>query len=149
MTSAIPNIPLRNWRTQNCLSRSEMADRINASPSGIADRLACDEERIRRWESGEVRWPSPPYRRALKELTGLEPAQLGFTPRTAAAGDQPARIQAADAFRSEAELFDTLDLTSPTSARAPWKCSKKQPSCFAVPIPAPQQAICEPAPNSG
>ena len=84
MTSAIPNIPLRNWRAQNCLSRSEMADRINASPAGVADRLACDEERIRRWESGEVRWPSPPYRRALKELTGLEPAQLGFTPRTAA-----------------------------------------------------------------
>jgi hypothetical protein len=111
MTSATPNIPLRNWRAQNCLSRSEMADRINASPSGVADRLACDEERIRRWESGEVRWPSPPYRRALKELTGLEPAQLGFTPRTTAAGEQPARIQPADAFRSEAELFDTLDLT--------------------------------------
>src|SRR6516165_6210354 len=80
MTSATPNIPLRNWRAQNCLSRSEMADRINASPSGVADRLACDEERIRRWESGEVRWPSPPYRRALKDLTGLEPGQLGFTP---------------------------------------------------------------------
>src|SRR5690242_9696486 len=110
MTSALPNIPLRNGRAQTCLSRSEMADRINASPAGGADRLACDEERIRRWESGEVRWPSPPYRRALKELTDLEPAQLGFTPRTASAGEQPARIQAADAFRSEAELFDTLDL---------------------------------------
>ena len=81
MTGAIPNIPLRNWRTQRHLSRAEMADRINASPSGVADRLACDEERIRRWESGEVRWPSPPYRRALKELTGLEPAQLGFIHR--------------------------------------------------------------------
>jgi transcriptional regulator with XRE-family HTH domain len=111
MTSTVPNIPLRNWRAQNYLSRAEMADRINASPSGVADRLACDEERIRRWESGEVRWPSPPYRRVLKELTGLEPAQLGFTPHTAAAGEQPGRIQAADAFRSEAELFDTLDLT--------------------------------------
>ena len=109
MTGAVPNIPLRNWRAQHCLSRAEMADRINTSPSGVADRLACDEERIRRWESGEVRWPSPPYRRALKDLTGLEPAQLGFTPTTAAGG-QPARIQAADAFRSEAELFDTLDL---------------------------------------
>lgn len=111
MTSTVPNIPLRNWRAQHYLSRAEMADRINASPSGVTDRLACDEERIRRWESGEVRWPSPPYRRALKELTGLEPAQLGFTPHTAAGGEQPGRIQAADAFRSEAELFDTLDLT--------------------------------------
>ena len=81
MTGAIPNITLRNWRAQQHLSRAELADQINASQAGIADRLACDEERIRRWESGEVRWPSPPYRRALKELTRLEPAQLGFVPR--------------------------------------------------------------------
>ena len=89
MTNAIPNIPLRNWRAQNCLSRAEMADRINGSSSGIAERLACDEEHIRRWESGEVRWPSPPYRRALKELTGLDPAQLGFIPHSAAARNSP------------------------------------------------------------
>jgi tetratricopeptide (TPR) repeat protein len=89
-----------------------MADRVNASQAGVAGRLACDEERIRRWESGEVRWPSPPYRRALKELTGLDPAQLGFVPRTQAGADQAAnrRIGAAEAFRSEAELFDTMDL---------------------------------------
>jgi hypothetical protein len=89
-----------------------MADRINASQAGVAERLACDEERIRRWESGEVRWPSPPYRRALKELTGLDPAQLGFVPRKQA-DNYPAanrRIGAAEAFRSEAELFDTMDL---------------------------------------
>lgn len=95
-----------------------MADRINASRAGIADRLACDEERIRRWESAEVRWPSPPYRRALKELTGLEPAQLGFTTsgRTA---QPPARIEAADAFRSEAELVGTLDLARMVTSSDP------------------------------
>jgi hypothetical protein len=43
------------------MSRAEMADRINASPAGVTERLACDEERVHRWESGEVRWPSPPY----------------------------------------------------------------------------------------
>ena len=52
MTGAIPNIALWNWRAQQHLSRAEMADQINASQAGIADRLACDEERIRRWESG-------------------------------------------------------------------------------------------------
>lgn len=109
MTGAIPNIPLRNWRTQRNLSRAEMADQINASRDGIANRLACDEERIRRWESGEVHWPSPPYRRALKELTGLEPAQLGFNPNGQTA-QPPPRIEPTDAFRSEAELVDTLDL---------------------------------------
>jgi tetratricopeptide (TPR) repeat protein len=94
------------------MSRAEMAHRINVSQTGITVRLACDEERVRRWESGEVRWPSPPYRRALKELTGLEPAQLGFIPRNqgATTGQISSRIGAAEAFRSEAELFDTMDL---------------------------------------
>jgi transcriptional regulator with XRE-family HTH domain len=54
VTGATPNIPLRNWRTQRHLSRAEMADRINATQSGVADRLPCDEERIRRWESGRT-----------------------------------------------------------------------------------------------
>src|SRR5262249_24351220 len=112
VTAAIPNIPLRNWRGQRHMSRAEMADRINASQAGIAERLASHEERIRRWDSGEVRWPSPPYRRALKHLTRLEPAQLGFIPRDQAATERAAsnRIGAAEAFRSEAELFDTMDL---------------------------------------
>jgi len=112
VTDAIPNIPLRNWRAQQHLSRDEMADRIKASPAGIAERLACDEERIRRWETGEVRWPTPPYRRALKEVTGLEPAQLGFVPRDqeAPARLNSSRIEPAEAFRNEAELFDTMDL---------------------------------------
>ena len=110
--TAIPNITLRNWRAQQHMSRAEMAGRINASQTGIADRLVCDEERIRRWESGEVRWPSPGYRRALKELTGVEPAQLGFVGRDQAVTGLAAgsRIEAADAFRTEAELFDTMDL---------------------------------------
>jgi transcriptional regulator with XRE-family HTH domain len=109
MSGAVPNIPLRNWRGQQCLSRAELADRINASATGVAERLACDEERIRRWESGEVRWPSPVYRRALKDVTSLDPSQLGFIPNGQAAVS-PARIDAAEAFRSEAELVDTLDL---------------------------------------
>lgn len=113
MSDTVPNIPLRNWRAQQDMTRAELADRINASPAGVANRLACDEERIRRWETGEVRWPTPAYRRALKEVTRLEPARLGFIPRHRGdGGKQPAasRIEPADAFRSEAELFDTLDL---------------------------------------
>ena len=113
--TAVPNIPLRNWRGQQCLSRAELADRINASPTGVGERLVCDEERIRRWESGEVRWPSPVYRRALKDVTGLDPSQLGFIPNRQAAAP-PTRIDAAQAFSSEAELVDTLDLARMVSA---------------------------------
>jgi hypothetical protein len=70
----------------------------------VKNRLACDDERIRRWESGEVRWPSPAYRRALKEVTGLEPGQLGFVPHGQDRGlGTVARIGAAEAFRAEAE----------------------------------------------
>ena len=43
MTGAVPNIPLRNWRAQQHMSRAEMADRINASHAGKAERLACDQ----------------------------------------------------------------------------------------------------------
>ena len=118
MPETIPNIALRNWRAQHHLSRGEMADQINTSQAGRADRLACDEERIRRWETGEVRWPSPPYRRALRELTGLEPAQLGFIPHDQDHVERPVtgRIEPAEAFRSEAELFDTMDLARMVTA---------------------------------
>ncbi|GAA3077249.1 XRE family transcriptional regulator [Streptosporangium carneum] len=79
MPEKAPNALLRAWRTANRLTRLEMAERINATPTGIAERLACDEERVRRWETGEVRWPSTFYRLALTQLAGLTPEQLGFS----------------------------------------------------------------------
>ncbi|MET9068833.1 XRE family transcriptional regulator [Streptosporangium sandarakinum] len=78
MPQKAPNALLRAWRNTNRLTRVEMAERINTTATGIAERLACDEERIRRWETGEVRWPSTPYRLALTQLTGLSPDELGF-----------------------------------------------------------------------
>src|SRR5215472_2761367 len=114
----VPNITLRNWRARHHLSRAELADKINRSQAGIADRLACDDERVRRWESGEVRWPSPAYRRALRQLTGLDPGQLGFLPHDQALTGQVVgrRIEAGEAIRSEAELFDTMDLAGMVTA---------------------------------
>jgi hypothetical protein len=57
-----------------------MAKMVNLSKSGIKHALTCDEERIRRWEAGEVTWPREPYRLALAEVTHLDPEDLGFTP---------------------------------------------------------------------
>jgi len=57
-----------------------MAKMINLTASGIKHHLACDEERIRRWEAGEVIWPREPYRLALTELTHADPEDLGFVP---------------------------------------------------------------------
>jgi len=57
-----------------------MAKMVNLSKSGIKHALTCDEERLRRWEAGEVTWPREPYRLALTEVTHLDPEDLGFTP---------------------------------------------------------------------
>jgi hypothetical protein len=89
------------------LTREGMASRINATQTGVAERLACDDERIRRWKTGEVRWPSPVYRRALSELTGLEPAELGFVPHDSHGQGRPGTL---DTLRAEAEFFDTMEL---------------------------------------
>ncbi|WP_228646553.1 XRE family transcriptional regulator [Microtetraspora sp. AC03309] len=57
-----------------------MAKMVNLSASGIKYGLTCDEERIRRWEAGEVSWPREPYRLALAEVTHHDPEDLGFAP---------------------------------------------------------------------
>jgi transcriptional regulator with XRE-family HTH domain len=80
MPEATPNERLRNWRQNAGLTRAEMAKMVNLSKSGIKHALTCDEERLRRWEAGEVTWPREPYRLALAEVTHLDPEDLGFTP---------------------------------------------------------------------
>jgi tetratricopeptide (TPR) repeat protein len=114
-TETTPNVQLIAWREAQGTSgwsRAEMAAALNATPTGLRHRLACDEERIRRWERGEVLWPHPPYRGALKDLTGRPAESLGFL----SPGRQrehrlvAARTFPADALRAEAELFDTMEL---------------------------------------
>ena len=95
------------------MTRMEFADSINRSPTGQARTLFCDEERIRRWEAGEVLWPSADYRKALQEVTGRNAQELGFVPpyeqnRRALIGDTV--VPLADALRTEQELFDTMEL---------------------------------------
>ncbi|GAA2686312.1 helix-turn-helix domain-containing protein [Nonomuraea recticatena] len=80
MAEATPNVQLRAWRENARLTRAEMAKMVILSASGVKHKLACDEERIRRWEAGEVRWPREPYRQAIAEVTGLKPEDLGFVP---------------------------------------------------------------------
>ncbi|GIH72569.1 helix-turn-helix domain-containing protein [Sphaerimonospora thailandensis] len=80
MRKATPNVRLRTWRNRANLSRAEMAKVVNLSASGIKYGLTCDEERIRRWEAGEVSWPREPYRLALAEITHHDPEDLGFVP---------------------------------------------------------------------
>ncbi|GIH91171.1 helix-turn-helix domain-containing protein [Planobispora siamensis] len=78
MPDKVPNARLRAWRNANRLTRLELAEQINATATGVAERLTCDPERVRRWETGDVRWPSTAYRLALTQLTGQRPEDLGF-----------------------------------------------------------------------
>ncbi|MEV4372583.1 hypothetical protein AB0J71_36305 [Nonomuraea sp. NPDC049637] len=117
MPDYIPNVRLRAWRNEQRLTRADMADRINATPVGIAERLTCDEERVRRWEAGEVRWPRTPYRLALTQLTGLEPEALGFFQgRQNDSRIIEARVIPADALRAEADLYGTMELAQQLQA---------------------------------
>jgi transcriptional regulator with XRE-family HTH domain len=108
MTQKIPNVQLRAWRNSHHLTRAEMADALTKTSAGPQ---GCDEKRIARWETGEVRWPHAIYRRALQELTGREAEHLGFSPQRQDAGtlilstDTPR-----DALIAEADIFDTLEL---------------------------------------
>ncbi|MFE0154160.1 helix-turn-helix domain-containing protein [Nonomuraea sp. NPDC059007] len=80
MAEATPNVPLRRWREAEKLSRADFAQQINLSKNGLHHHLTCDEERVRRWEAGEVRWPREPYRLAITDVTGKSPEDLGFVP---------------------------------------------------------------------
>jgi tetratricopeptide (TPR) repeat protein len=94
------------------MTRAELADAINKSPTGQALNLFCDEERIRRWESGEVLWPSAEYRKALQEVTHLSPHDLGFMPHYQRS-DSPivaANALPSDTLKAEHELFNTMEL---------------------------------------
>ena len=94
------------------MTRAEFADAINQSPTGQALNLYCEEERIRRWEAGEVLWPSADYRKALHEVTHLEPQHLGFIPRYAQDRHElvAAKPAAANALETEHEIFNTMEL---------------------------------------
>lgn len=117
MPDYIPNVRLRAWRNEKHLSRWQMAEQINATPVGVAERLACDEERVRRWEAGEVRWPRTPYRLALTQLTGLEPEALGFSQdRQTGSRLIEARVMPTDALRAEADLYGTMELAQQLQA---------------------------------
>jgi hypothetical protein len=95
------------------MTRAELAAAINGSPTGKARNLYCDEERIRRWEAGEVLWPSTDYRKALQEVTHCPPEELGFLPRYAQNRHEMVAVRpvSVNALQTEHEIFNTLELS--------------------------------------
>jgi tetratricopeptide (TPR) repeat protein len=117
MPHTIPNVQLIAWREANYATRGVMAEALSRTPTAIREGLICDDERIRRWERGEVLWPHPPYREALRELTGRRAEEIGFIPP--AKQKERRRLLAdrtipADAMKAESDLFDTMELARMT-----------------------------------
>lgn len=88
-----PNLVLRGWRETRGMTRPQMADALNKTPAAQDAQLCCNLKLIAMWESGKIRWPSLRYRRALHQLTGHDPAALGFAAplHGAATSHPPAR----------------------------------------------------------
>jgi tetratricopeptide (TPR) repeat protein len=109
MPDAIPNMQLTAWRETNYSTRAEMAEALNRTSTALEHGLLCDEERLRRWERGEVLWPHPPYRKALQELTGRTAEQLGFIPPAKQKKRSRSRTLIAPT-QTEADPFDPGEL---------------------------------------
>lgn len=79
VSARVPNLTLRRIREEERQeTRAEFVDSINKKADELKIQVAPSERYIAKLESGEVRWPQPPYRRVLTELCGRSMAQLGF-----------------------------------------------------------------------
>ncbi|WP_301174757.1 hypothetical protein [Actinomadura geliboluensis] len=116
MPDAIPNVQLTAWREARYSTRADMAEALNRTSTAIAKGLVCDEERLRRWERGEVLWPHPPYRKALQELTGRTAEELGFVPPAKQKERSRSRTELAPSSPAEADPdhFETAELAHTT-----------------------------------
>ncbi|MGH3156273.1 MAG: helix-turn-helix domain-containing protein, partial [Streptosporangiaceae bacterium] len=89
-----PNRVLRAWREEAGLTRTQMADALNDTPTAAQHGyfVWCRPEVIAQWEAGRVRCPSRKYQLALHDLTGRDPADLGFTVPAPRRRRQPASV---------------------------------------------------------
>jgi tetratricopeptide (TPR) repeat protein len=78
----VPNLVLRRIREEERQeSRSEFAEAMARVARKNREPVSPSERYVARLEDGDVRYPSPPYRRVLSELCQRPIAELGFVPR--------------------------------------------------------------------
>jgi transcriptional regulator with XRE-family HTH domain len=123
-TSPTPNLVLRAWRENHGLTRAQMADALNNTPTAVHHyiTLRCHPTLIAKWETGQIRWPSPRYRRALHDLTGHPASALGFTDPTTSPPSPPpgeAHLNAIDDLTALAAYLHTRGYTVNIAAALP------------------------------
>ncbi|MEV4438077.1 XRE family transcriptional regulator [Streptomyces sp. NPDC049577] len=73
------NTQFVDWMTDQGFTAAELARLLNDAIGEITGRQGTlIEGTIRRWRSGDNRWPREVQRRALAQLSGRSPASLGF-----------------------------------------------------------------------
>lgn len=83
-----PNYALRRYREdERRQSRGEFADALTAKALELGESVFPSERYVARLEDGDVRYPSPPYRRVLVALCNRSLADLGFSPTRSRAFD--------------------------------------------------------------
>ncbi len=76
------NIVLEALLFEYDYSHSGLADKVNdvvGELTGVRGR--CTDRQVRRWASGEFRWPCTVYLLALERIFGRPPEAIGFVPR--------------------------------------------------------------------
>ncbi|MEF3119490.1 tetratricopeptide repeat protein [Streptomyces chrestomyceticus] len=73
-------------------SHTGLADEVNEVVADLfGQRGRCTDRHVRRWVSGEARWPWTTYLLALEHIFGRPPQALGFVPRGKCSASLPAR----------------------------------------------------------
>ncbi|GAB2606439.1 hypothetical protein GCM10027168_44140 [Streptomyces capparidis] len=94
-------------------SHEAFAVEINRVLGELGLRADCSDRQVRRWISGQSRWPWERYRRALEQVLGRPAHQMGFVPRGAAPPPGPAAYgqQEVDPVQRRAFVSSTLATT--------------------------------------
>lgn len=96
--SRIPNYALRRFREEERReSRAEFAEALAAKAAEMGEAVSPSERSIARLEDGDVKYPTPPYRRILVALCNRTLADLGFVPSHA----RPLDLLSADPYVDE------------------------------------------------
>ncbi|QMU73310.1 XRE family transcriptional regulator [Streptacidiphilus sp. P02-A3a] len=84
--------PGANWRLvaarveRGWLTQEDFVSAYEASAVSLRSQARISVRQVRRWESGQSKWPNRDARLVLKEMFGVPLEQLGFVPLGSAAG---------------------------------------------------------------
>lgn len=100
--------------THRSLARE--VNEITARMFGEKHPRRCTDRHVRRWISGEVRWPWTRYLHALEHIFGRPPQAIGFIPRGKTSANLPAPPQRPDEPKEELSVLRRRFMALPAAA---------------------------------